>query len=68
MHPIAIRTGERLFDGGQTIPLRLLTSRAFKTGVLHLVYARDDVERTGSYEDAKAHLPQEQRARAWSST
>jgi hypothetical protein len=66
VHPIAIRTGERLFDGGQTIPLRLLTSQAFKTGVLHLVYARDDVERTGSYEDAKAHLPQEQRARAWS--
>jgi dihydrofolate reductase len=61
VHPIAVRTGARLFDEGQTIPLRLLTSQAFKTGVLHLVYARDDVERTGSYEDAKTHLPQEQR-------
>jgi dihydrofolate reductase len=61
VHPIAIRSGARLFDEGQPIPLRLLSSQAFKTGVLHLVYARDGVERTGSYEDAKAHLPQEQR-------
>jgi dihydrofolate reductase len=61
VHPIAIRSGARLFDEGHPIPLRLLSSQAFKTGVLHLVYARDDVERTGSYENAKAHLPQEQR-------
>jgi dihydrofolate reductase len=58
VHPIAVRTGARLFDDGPTIPLRLLSSQAFKTGVLHLVYAREDVERTGSYEDAKLHLPQ----------
>jgi dihydrofolate reductase len=59
VHPIAVRTGARLFDEGQTIPLRLLSSQAFKTGVLHLVYTRDDVERTGTYEDAKLHLPQD---------
>jgi hypothetical protein len=59
VHPIAVRAGARLFDEGPAIPLRLLTSQAFKTGVLHLVYARDDVERTGSYEDAKAHLPRD---------
>jgi dihydrofolate reductase len=59
VHPIAVRHGERLFDDGETIPLRLLSSQAFKTGVLHLVYARDDVERTGTYEDAKLHLPQD---------
>ncbi|MDT5360964.1 MAG: hypothetical protein QOC69_2726 [Mycobacterium sp.] len=62
IHPIAVRTGARLFDEGQAIPLRLLTSQVFATGVLHLVYARDDVERVGSYEDAKAHLPQAERA------
>jgi len=59
VHPIAVRTGARLFDEGATIPLRLLSSQAFKTGVLYLVYARDDVERTGTYEDAKLHLEQD---------
>jgi dihydrofolate reductase len=59
VHPIAVRSGARLFDDGETIPLRLLSSQAFKTGVLYLVYARDDVERTGTYEDAKLHLPQD---------
>jgi dihydrofolate reductase len=59
VHPIAVRTGSRLFDDGETIPLKLLSSRAFATGVLHLVYTRDDAVRTGSYEDAKAHLPHE---------
>jgi dihydrofolate reductase len=59
VHPIAVRSGARLFDEGETIPLRLLSSQAFKTGVLYLVYARDDVERTGTYEDAKLHLLQD---------
>jgi dihydrofolate reductase len=59
VHPIAVRTGARLFDEGEAIPLRLLSSQAFKTGVLYLVYARDDFERTGTYEDAKLHLPQD---------
>jgi dihydrofolate reductase len=59
VHPIAVRSGARLFDDGETIPLRLLSSQAFKTGVLHLVYTRDDVERTGTYEDAKLHLPRD---------
>jgi dihydrofolate reductase len=56
VHPIAVRHGARLFDDGDTIPLRLLSSTAFTTGVLHLVYTRDDAERTGTYEDAKLHL------------
>jgi len=56
VHPIAVRTGARLFDDGDTIPLRLLSAKAFKTGVVHLVYTRDDVERTGTYDDAKLHL------------
>jgi dihydrofolate reductase len=59
VHPIAVGRGARLFDDWQTIPLRLLSSRAFTTGVLHLVYALDDVERTGSYDDAKLHLAQD---------
>jgi dihydrofolate reductase len=40
VHPIAIRKGMRLFDEGETpVPLRLISSDAFETGVLNLVYA-----------------------------
>jgi dihydrofolate reductase len=39
VHPVAVRKGRRLFDEGErSIPLRLLSSKAFSTGVLHLVY------------------------------
>jgi dihydrofolate reductase len=40
LHPIAVRNGMRLFDEGEPpIPLRLLSSETFETGVLNLVYA-----------------------------
>jgi dihydrofolate reductase len=40
VHPIAVRKGMRMFDEGETpIPLRLISSETFKTGVLNLVYA-----------------------------
>jgi dihydrofolate reductase len=40
VHPIAIRKGMRLFDEGEApIPLELLSSDTFETGVLNLVYA-----------------------------
>ena len=40
LHPIAVRKGMRLFDEGETpIPLRLISSETFKTGVMNLVYA-----------------------------
>ncbi|MEU0837941.1 dihydrofolate reductase family protein [Streptomyces sp. NPDC005962] len=59
MHPIAVRKGMRLFDEGETtMPLRLLSSTAFRTGVLHLVYALAEAPGDATYEDAKAHLPQ----------
>jgi dihydrofolate reductase len=39
VHPIAVRKGMRLFDEGETpMPLRLISSETFKTGVLNLVY------------------------------
>ena len=39
VHPVAVRKGTRLFDDGEArIPLRLLSSEAFSTGVLRLVY------------------------------
>ncbi len=38
VHPIAVRKGIRLFDDGEKIPLTLLSSQAFRTGVLNLIY------------------------------
>jgi dihydrofolate reductase len=57
VHPIAVRKGMRLFDEGEpSIPLKLLESETFSTGVLHLVYAPDTAPPTGGYEDAVATL------------
>jgi len=39
VHPVAVRAGMRLFDeGDDRLPLTLLSSETFKTGVLNLVY------------------------------
>jgi dihydrofolate reductase len=59
VHPIAVRTGMRLFEDDESpLPLRLLSSQTFTTGVLHLIYAPDESAPTGGYEEAKANLPQ----------
>ena len=59
VHPIAVRRGMRLFEEGDSpMPLRLVSSRAFTTGVLYLVYCPDTSAPTGTYDEAKAHLPQ----------
>jgi len=59
VHPIAIRKGMRLFDESDTtMPLRLISSETFQTGVLNLVYAPAESAGDATYEDAKAHLPQ----------
>jgi dihydrofolate reductase len=40
VHPIGVRKGTRLFDQGEPpIPLKLLSSQTFETGVLNLLYA-----------------------------
>jgi dihydrofolate reductase len=57
VHPIAVRKGMRLFDEGETpIPLRLISSETFKTGVLNLVYGPAESIGDATYEDAKVHL------------
>jgi len=59
LHPIAIRKGLRLFDQGESpIPLTLLSSQTFTTGVLNLVYAPAEPAGTARYEDVKSHMPQ----------
>ncbi|MFI1100532.1 dihydrofolate reductase family protein [Streptomyces melanogenes] len=57
VHPLAVRKGMRLFDEGEpSVPLRLISSEAFQTGVLNLVYGPADQKPEGTYEDAKAHI------------
>ncbi len=59
VHPIAVRKGLRLFDEGEPpIPLTLVSSQTFTTGVLSLVYAPAESAGNAGYEDAKNHLPQ----------
>ncbi|WHM40599.1 dihydrofolate reductase family protein [Streptomyces sp. BPTC-684] len=59
VHPLAVRKGMRLFDEGEpAVPLRLISSEAFQTGVLNLVYGPAEQKPEGTYEDAKAHIPQ----------
>jgi dihydrofolate reductase len=59
VHPIAVRNGLRLFDeGGTPIPLRLISSETFETGVLNLVYGPAEATGDAIYEDANVHLPQ----------
>lgn len=59
VHPIAVRKGMRLFDEGEsTMPLRLVSAETFTTGVLYLIYAPAESLTEGTYEEAKAHLPQ----------
>jgi hypothetical protein len=59
VHPIAVRKGIRLFDEGETpIPLRLMSSETFETGVLNLVYGPAESTGDATYEDARVHLAQ----------
>jgi dihydrofolate reductase len=59
VHPIAVRKGMRLFDEGESpIPLQLVSCQAFATGVLYLIYVPAGSAPSGTYDDAKAHLPQ----------
>jgi dihydrofolate reductase len=59
VHPIAVRKGMRLFDEGETpIPLRLISSETFETGVLNLVYGPAESTGDATYDDAKVFLSQ----------
>jgi dihydrofolate reductase len=60
VHPIAVRKGMRLFDeGAEPIPLRLVSSATFRTGVLDLRYAPAEASGQATYDEAKTHLTQE---------
>jgi dihydrofolate reductase len=60
VHPAAAGTGLRLFDdGGPPRHFKLISSQAFRTGVVYLVFALDPNPPQGSYEEAKETLPGE---------
>ncbi|WP_214324933.1 dihydrofolate reductase family protein [Nonomuraea sediminis] len=40
VHPIVVGEGRKLFDGYGQVPLRLIDSRTFGTGVLYLTYGK----------------------------
>jgi dihydrofolate reductase len=43
IHPLVVGSGQRLFDGvGNKVPLKLVTSRTFSTGVIAVTYAKAD--------------------------
>ena len=57
VHPATAGSGLRLFeDGTPPMNLELLSSKAFATGVVHLVYGPDPNPPTGGYEEAKQAL------------
>lgn len=59
VHPIAVRKGMRLFEeGDDPMPLKLISSETFRTGVLNLFYAPAESAGQATYDDAKSHLPQ----------
>ena len=58
VHPIAVGKGMKLFSDGESLPLRLVRSETFETGVLNLVYGPEGDAREGGYEEAVQHMPQ----------
>jgi dihydrofolate reductase len=42
VHPIVVGHGKKLFEGGATVPLELISSTTFDNGVLHVVYSGAD--------------------------
>lgn len=58
VHPVAARSGRRLFDDGDTrYHLRLLKSETFPTGVVRLLYAPASAPGETTYDDVKGAGP-----------
>jgi dihydrofolate reductase len=58
VHPVAARSGKRLFDEGNArYHLRLLKSETFPTGVVRLLYAPAPAPGETTYEDVKGMGP-----------
>jgi dihydrofolate reductase len=57
VHPATAGSGLRLFEAdGPSRPFTLMAAKAFRTGVVYLVYKPDLSPPTGTYDDAKLNL------------
>ncbi len=58
VHPVAARTGERLFDEGEPVyPLALVRSESYPTGVVRLVYTPAEPPAEVTYDDVAGKVP-----------
>ncbi|RAO53441.1 uncharacterized protein LUPAC06_05311 [Micromonospora saelicesensis] len=58
VHPVAARKGRKLFDDGDVAyHLRLVTSEAFPTGVLRVIYAPGTAPTPVGYDEIKDQVP-----------
>jgi dihydrofolate reductase len=61
VHPIVVRKGNRLFDDADTpMPLKLIGSETFETGVLDLIYAPTEAPDAVGYDEIKGKVPANQ--------
>lgn len=52
VHPIVVGHGKKLFEDGATVPLQLVSSQTFSTGVVYLVYGPADTADAAETADA----------------
>lgn len=58
VHPVAARSGRRLFDDGDTAyHLAVLAAEVFPTGVIRVIYAPAAAPGAAGYDDVKDQLP-----------
>ncbi len=58
VHPVAARHGQRLFtDDADALPLTLLGSAVFPTGVVQMTYAPGEFPSAATYDDVTEHVP-----------
>jgi dihydrofolate reductase len=62
VHPVAARTGQQLFDGGEApYHLSLVQSEAFPTGVVWLTYTPTSAPDEVGYDEVKDRVPETER-------
>ena len=58
VHPVAARKGRRLFDDGDSpYHLTVISTEAFPTGVIRVIYAPAETPAKVSYDDVKDQVP-----------
>ncbi|MBK9697765.1 MAG: dihydrofolate reductase [Propionibacteriaceae bacterium] len=58
VHPVAARKGRRLFDEGESpYHLKLISARAFPTGVIRVIYAPTSAPAPVGYDEVTSNVP-----------